>query len=115
MAALDAVRVLPADPTSTAQASALRNNFPYTDPGYSLVVEWAPTIAGPFTSLPANLGAATVVRVTASTPQKDFFPGGGDPHRDPQGDQQGEPDGRVHHRIVPGQPQHVVVSPAELA
>ncbi len=74
MAALDAVRVLPANPTSVAQASALRNNFPYTDSGYSLVVEWAPSMLGPFTSLPANLPSATVVRVTAGSPHRNFFP-----------------------------------------
>lgn len=74
MAALDAARVLPANPTSTAHASALRNNFPYTDTGYSMVVEWAPTTGGPFTSLTANLPSATAVRVTATSPHENFFP-----------------------------------------
>ncbi len=81
MAALDAARVLPVNPTSTARASATRNNFPYATSGYSLAVEWGPTILGPFTSLVANLAAATAVRVSATSPHHNAFPfvGGGDP------------------------------------
>jgi uncharacterized membrane protein len=74
LAALDAARVLPADPTATAQASAVRNLFPYTDADHSLTVEWAATALGPFTSLLANLPSATVVRVTASSLHRNLFP-----------------------------------------
>ncbi len=74
MAALDAARVLPSNPTSTAQASAARNNFPYTEPGHSLLVEWGPTVSGPFSSLAANLPTATAVRVTAVSPHTNMFP-----------------------------------------
>jgi uncharacterized membrane protein len=74
MVALDAVRALPANPTSVAQASAVRNAFPYTDGQHALTVEWASTVLGPFTSLPANLGSATVVRVTASSVHRNLFP-----------------------------------------
>ena len=52
----------------------MRNGFPYTDGQHALTVEWAPTVLGPFTSLPANLGSATVVRVTASTVHRNLFP-----------------------------------------
>lgn len=84
MAALDAVRVLPADPTAAAQASATRNGFPYASPGYSLLVEWASDPAGPWTSLAANLATATNLRVTASMTHKNAFPfvaGGQNPNR----------------------------------
>ncbi len=78
MAALDAARVLPANPTSTAQASATRNSFPYATSGYGLLVEWAPTTIGPFTSVLANLPTATAVRVSATSPHRNFFPFVGD-------------------------------------
>ncbi|MEA2900479.1 MAG: hypothetical protein QOH36_366 [Actinomycetota bacterium] len=74
MVALDAMRALPANPTATAQASAVRNGFPYTDGEHTLLVEWGPTRLGPFTSLPANLASATAVRVTASTLHHQLFP-----------------------------------------
>jgi len=74
LAALDAVRVLPANPTATAQASATRNHFPYTTGGYTLAVAWGPTISGPFASTVATLPTATAVRVTASSPHRNFFP-----------------------------------------
>jgi len=74
MAALDSARVLPANPTSTAQASATRNHFPYAAAGYSLLVEWGPTTSGPFTSVVANLPTATAVRVTASSPHTNLLP-----------------------------------------
>ncbi|MEA2828347.1 MAG: hypothetical protein QOG43_2786 [Actinomycetota bacterium] len=74
MVALDAVRALPSNPTAMAQASAVRNGFPYTDGQHALAVEWASTALGPFTSLPANLGSATVVRVTASSVHRNLFP-----------------------------------------
>ena len=74
MVALDAMRALPANPTATAQASAVRNGFPYTDGQHTLTVEWGPSALGPFTSLPANLAAATAVRVTASSVHHQLFP-----------------------------------------
>jgi len=46
LAALDAVRVLPADPTTEAQLNALRNGFP-KNPGDILAVKWGPTKTGP--------------------------------------------------------------------
>jgi uncharacterized membrane protein len=80
MAALDAARVLPTNPTTAARASAVRNHFPYTASGYSLVVEWAPTISGPFTTVVASLPSATAVRVKASSHRPNFFPGVSGPH-----------------------------------
>jgi uncharacterized membrane protein len=74
MVALDAMRALPTNPTATAQASAVRNGFPYTDGQHTLTVEWGPTAIGPFTSLPANLPTATAVRVTASSLHHQLFP-----------------------------------------
>ena len=74
MVALDAMRALPANPTAAAQASAVRNAFPYTDGEHTLLVEWGPTRLGPFTTLPANLASATAVRVTASTLHRQLFP-----------------------------------------
>lgn len=82
LAALDAVRVLPGNldqtasdsVTMAARESALRNGFPYTSPGYGLVVEWAATKAGPFSSAPAQLATANVVKVTATSPHKNAFP-----------------------------------------
>lgn len=82
MAALDAVRVLPGafdqtDPlsvTMAARGSATRNQFPYSTPGYNLVVSWAPTVSGPFSSLPADLATAQVVRVQATKPHSNAFP-----------------------------------------
>src|SRR5437660_523467 len=74
LVALDASRVLPNDPTTAAQASATRNGFPYSSPGYSLVVEWASSSAGPFSSAAVDLPAARVVRVTATSPHTNNFP-----------------------------------------
>lgn len=82
LAALDAVRVLPGtfdqsqigSVTQAAKDSALRNGFSFTSPGYNLLVEWGPSNTGPFTSLPAELGTATAVRVTATSPHKNAFP-----------------------------------------
>jgi uncharacterized membrane protein len=82
LAALDAVRVLPGNLDQTASGSvtmaakdsALRNSFPFTDPGHALVVEWAATKAGPFTSVPANLATANVVKVTVTSPHENAFP-----------------------------------------
>ncbi len=79
LAALDAVRALPTDPTAAARLSAERNGFPWADPGYSLVVEWATTKAGPWSMNTADLGPAGFVKVTATQPHSNFFPfvGGG--------------------------------------
>lgn len=74
LAAVDAIRVLPSNPTATAQASATRNNFPYTATGYALVVEWSATTTGPWASTVGTLAAATAVRVTATSPHQNFFP-----------------------------------------
>lgn len=82
LAALDAVRVLPGtfdqsqigSVTQAAKDSALRNGFSFTSPGYNLLVEWGPSNTGPFTSLPAELGTATAVRVTATSPHENAFP-----------------------------------------
>lgn len=74
LAALDAARALPADPTPAAQASALRNGFPYLDPGYGLAVKWAPNKNGPWSSNPADLAGASVVQVAATSPHQNFFP-----------------------------------------
>ena len=49
LAALDAVRVLPTDPTTAAQQSALRNSFP-ENPGDALSVMWGPSRTGPWSS-----------------------------------------------------------------
>lgn len=74
LASMDAVRVLPTDPTAAAQASATRNGFPYTAAGYSLVVEWGPSTTGPFTTVVANLAGATAVRVTATSTHTNSLP-----------------------------------------
>lgn len=82
LASLDAVRVLPGVTSQTAsgsvtmaaKAAATRNGFPYATSGYSLVVEWAASKAGPFTNNTANLATATVVKVTATTPHTNDFP-----------------------------------------
>lgn len=74
LAAIDSVRSLPADPTSAAQQSATRNGFPWAGTGYGLVVEWAPTKAGPWSILATDLATAAVVRVSATSPHKNFFP-----------------------------------------
>jgi uncharacterized membrane protein len=82
LVALDAVRMLPGTVDQTAagsvtvaaKASATRNSFAYGSTGYSLVVEWGPSKTGPFTSNTANLGAATAVRITATSPHKNMLP-----------------------------------------
>jgi len=74
LAALDAIRVLPTDPTITAQQSATRNAFPYLSAGYALVVKWGPSKTGPWSSLTSDLAAATAVQVKATSPHTNFFP-----------------------------------------
>lgn len=82
LAALDAVRVLPGvtdqtlsgSVTMAARDSATRNGFPYSSTGYSLVVEWAPSKTGTFTSNTADLASATIVKVTATSPHTNEFP-----------------------------------------
>ncbi len=76
LAALDAARVLAANPAgvgSAAQASALRNGFP-TAPGYSVTaVEGVKVTSGGTDVCQAQAGAGTVC-VTATSPHKNFFP-----------------------------------------
>lgn len=74
LAALDAIRDLPANPTATGEASATRNAFPYTSTGYALAVKWGPSKTGPWSTDTALLGAATAIQVTATSPHKNFFP-----------------------------------------
>lgn len=82
LAALDAARELEdpnpfdRDPTTAARQSAARNGFDYLAPGNTLTVEWAPSLAGVFTSAPGILiaGAASVVRVRVSSTFKNAFP-----------------------------------------
>lgn len=69
LAALDASRVLPADPTAAAEASALRNGFP-TGPGYSVTAVEGVKVNG---QCQAQAGAGTVC-VTATSPHKSHFP-----------------------------------------
>lgn len=74
LAALDAVRALPADPTGAARASATRNGFDYTAPGHGLLVEWSASPSGVFTVSSADLASATTVRVTVTSPHENQFP-----------------------------------------
>ena len=71
MAALDAVRMLPSDPTTAAIESAARNDFLDTA---NILTEWGPTKAGPWSSDPAALGTAEAVRVTISSIHDNQFP-----------------------------------------
>lgn len=74
LVALDAVRMLPSNPTAAAQASATRNNFAYGTTGYSLVVEWGPAKTGPWSTSTSNLASAAAVRITAASPNKTALP-----------------------------------------
>ena len=74
LAALDGVRSLPSDPTAAAEASAARNGFDETVPGSRLTVQWSDSLTGIFTSSPALLPLATVVKVTARMPHTNAFP-----------------------------------------
>ncbi|MDQ6783431.1 MAG: hypothetical protein M3063_08320 [Actinomycetota bacterium] len=74
LAAMDAIRTLPADPTTAAQLSATRNGFPFASSGYSLSVKWGPTSTGPWSSSAASLSAATAVQVSATSPHTNYFP-----------------------------------------
>ncbi len=69
LAALDAARVLPADYTPAAVASAARNDFP-TDAGYSVTAVEGVKVDGRCQAQP---GAGTVC-VTATSPHKNLFP-----------------------------------------
>jgi uncharacterized membrane protein len=73
LAALDAIRALPHDPTPVAQQSAHRNNFPYSNPGYALTVEWNDVSTGLFGTDASKLPTATQVRVTAKSPHNRVF------------------------------------------
>ena len=79
LAALDGIRSLPSNPTAAAEASAARNGFDDTVPGSRLTVQWSDSITGIFTSSPALLPLASVVKVTARMPHTNAFPfvGGG--------------------------------------
>lgn len=72
LAALDAVRVLPSDPTTAAEESALRNGF--VAPGDRIEVKWGPSRTGPWSSDAADLTAATAVQVTAFSEHENLFP-----------------------------------------
>lgn len=82
LAALDAVRVLPGtfdqtaagSVTQAAKDSAIRNGFNPIAAGHTLVVKWGPSKTGPFTAVPADLGTAVAVQVTATSPHKNAFP-----------------------------------------
>ena len=74
LVAMDAVRVLPTDPTAAAQASATRNNFAYGSTGYTLTVEWGPSKTGPWSTNTSALASAAAVRITAASPSKAAFP-----------------------------------------
>lgn len=75
LAALDAVRALPNDPTGAAQQSATRNEFDYTAPGNQLTVEPG-NIDASRNFVPGPLGTANAVRVTArSIVRGGFLPG----------------------------------------
>lgn len=71
LAALDSVRMLPNDPTSTAIASAARNSFTDTS---RIVTEWGASKTGPWSSSAAALSTAKDVRVTITSVHKDQLP-----------------------------------------
>lgn len=71
MAALDAVRMLPADPTATAIESAARNGFLDTS---NILTEWGPTRTGPWSSSAAAVATAEAVRVTVTSVHENQFP-----------------------------------------
>ena len=73
LAALDGARVLPANPTTAAEASALRNEFNLSDPRHSLTVEWSDSLSGVFTSNALLLPLASYVKITASAPHDNDF------------------------------------------
>jgi uncharacterized membrane protein len=73
LAALDGVRALPNNPTSAVQASATRNKFPYTSPGYQLTPMWNDVTTGLFGTDPTKLATATMVRVIAKSPHAKVF------------------------------------------
>jgi uncharacterized membrane protein len=84
LAALDGVRALPGDPTAAAEASAClkaRNDFPCSEPGYSVTVKWGDVVAGDFTDDPGTLATANAVQVTTTSPHTNAFGflGGGKP------------------------------------
>lgn len=77
LAALDGVRVLPGNPTAIATESACgasRNKFPCGSPGFAVVVQWGPSADGPWSTDPGQLSAAKAVKVSATSPHKNFFP-----------------------------------------
>lgn len=69
LAALDAVRGLPADYTTLAQASAARNGFP-TGPGYSVTAVEGGKVSGTCQAVP-GAGSACV---TVTSPHRNDFP-----------------------------------------
>lgn len=75
LAALDAVRALPNDPTPAAQQSATRNEFSWASPGNSMTVEPG-TMDVNRNFVPGPLAGATAVRVgVQSVLEDDFLPG----------------------------------------
>ncbi len=75
LAALDGAKVLPADPTAAAVASAVRNGYSETAP---ITVECAPTTAGPFVTGLCVSGNSGAVKVTVLTTHENAFPFVGD-------------------------------------
>jgi uncharacterized membrane protein len=70
MAALDAIRGVPADFQSLAEASAIRNGFPLGQAGYSLVAVEGNKVNGACQAVP-GAGSACV---TVTSPHKNNFP-----------------------------------------
>ena len=73
LAALDAARVLPADPTAVAVQSAARNGQTASIPT-NFKVECATAPAGPFSAAVCAAGTGTAVRVTATKSHTNKFP-----------------------------------------
>ena len=71
MAALDAVRMLPNDPTTEAIASAARNGFAAAA---NILTEWGPSRTGPWTATPGGLATAKAVRVTINSIHENQMP-----------------------------------------
>jgi uncharacterized membrane protein len=71
MAALDAVRVLPGNPTATAVDTAARNGF---GTAANVLTEWGPTKTGPWSANTADLATAKAVRVTINSVHDNQLP-----------------------------------------
>ncbi|HEX2048392.1 MAG TPA: pilus assembly protein TadG-related protein [Acidimicrobiales bacterium] len=71
LAALDAVRMLPNDPSAEAVASAARNGF---DAAANVLTEWGPAKTGPWSSSPGDLATAKAVRITIDSTHDNLMP-----------------------------------------